>query len=63
MERKHTMLRRGKDWYLLQQWSNTETHVLRGHGRVADAPGRSMSPTEAARLVLRLRMEGWTHRP
>ena len=60
MERKHTMLRRGKDWYLLQQWSNVETHVLRGHGPVADAPGRSMSPTEAARLVLRLRREGWT---
>ena len=59
MERKHTMLQRGKDWYLLQKWSNTETHVLRGHGAVADAPGRSMSPTEAARLVLRLRREGW----
>jgi len=63
MERKHTMLQRGKDWYLLQQWSNVETHVLRGHGAVADAPGRSMTPTEAARLIVRLRREGWTHRP
>jgi hypothetical protein len=60
MERKHTMLQRGKDWYLLQEWSNVETHVLRGHGAVADAPGRSMTPTEAARLIVRLRRQGWT---
>lgn len=60
MDRKHTMLQCGKDWYLLQEWSNVETHVMRGHGAVADAPGRSMSPTEAARLIVRLRREGWT---
>jgi hypothetical protein len=59
MERKHTMLQRGKDWYLLQQWSNTETHVLRGHGPVADAPGRSMSPTAAAKLVVQMKKDGW----
>ena len=56
---KHTMLRKGKDWYLMQQWSNVETHVLRGHGDVAHAPGKSMSPTEATKLVVKLRKEGW----
>jgi hypothetical protein len=53
------MLRKGKDWYLMQQWSNVETHVLRGHGDVAHAPGKSMSPTEATKLVVKLRKEGW----
>jgi hypothetical protein len=59
MDRKYRKLTRDKDWYLFTEWSNVETHVMRGHGVVAEAPGRSMSPTEAAKLMVRLRREGW----
>jgi hypothetical protein len=59
MTRKHLMLERGKDWMLFQAWSNVETHVMHGHGTIADAPGRSMSPTEAAKLVVKMKKDGW----
>lgn len=59
MTRKHVMLRRDKDWVLFQTWSNVEIHVMRGHGAIADAPGRSMSPTEAAKMMVKMKKEGW----
>jgi hypothetical protein len=62
MARKHLMLECGKDWMLFQSWSNVETHVMRGHGAIADAPGRSMTPAEAAKLVVRMKKEGWRER-
>jgi len=55
----HKMLRKGRDWCLVQTWSNVETYVLRGYDTVAHAPGTSMSPTEAAKLVAKLKREGW----
>lgn len=59
MDRRYIKLERGKDWALFQVWSNVETHVLCGHGLVAEAPGRSMSPTAAAKLVVQMKKEGW----
>lgn len=59
MDRRYIKLERGKYWTLFQVWSNVETHVLRGHGQVAEAPGRCMSPTAAAKLVVQMKKEGW----
>jgi hypothetical protein len=59
MDRRYIKLERGKDWALFQVWSNVETHVLRGHGPVAEAPGRSMSPTAAAKLIVQMKKDGW----
>lgn len=62
MKRKPIVLERGKDWLIVQPWSNVETHVMRGHGTVADAPGRSMTPTEAAKLIVTMKKDGWRER-
>jgi hypothetical protein len=59
MDRRYIKLERGKNWTLLQVWSNVEIYVLRGHGLVAEAPGRSMSPTAAAKLVVQMKKDGW----
>jgi hypothetical protein len=56
------MLHRDHHWCLFQSWSNVETHVMHGYDKVAEAPGRSMSPTEAAKLVVRMKKEGWKER-
>jgi hypothetical protein len=62
MTRKHLMLHRDHHWCLFQSWSNVETHVMHGYDKVAEAPGRSMSPTDAAKLVVRMKKEGWKER-
>jgi hypothetical protein len=59
MDRRYIKLERGKDWTLFQVWSNVETHMLRGYDKVAEAPGRSMSPTEAAKLIVQMKRDGW----
>jgi hypothetical protein len=59
MDRRYIKLERGRDWTLFQVWSNVETHMLRGYDKVAEAPGRSMSPTEAAKLIVQMKRDGW----
>ena len=59
MVNRYIKLERGREWYLFQTWSNVETHMLRGYDKVAEAPGRSMSPTEAAKLIVQMKKDGW----
>jgi hypothetical protein len=59
---KTTVLDHGDEWYIFQPWSSKETHVMRGYKGVAEAPGKSMEPIEAAKLIVQLRKAGWVER-
>jgi len=55
----HTFYRNKQDWYIFQPWKANEVHVMRGHGRIGEAPGYNLSVKEADKFAAQLKQEGY----